>query len=438
MKLKHKLLWIALLMTGLFASCNDDGAVGLDLLPNPDGIGVFRLDTFTIRTYTVTEDSLEVQQPPILALGEVNDPVFGLSKVGMTYQVRLTNENINLGNNVQVDSLILALSFDNYYGDTTDQLLLKVYELDETIYRDSVYYSNQVPAYKSTPLASITYSPQPKATVPVNEPRVNGIDTVFNYPGLLRIPLSADLSNRLLAASGGPDLQNNTNFLNFFKGFYITAERVNSSATGSVMLFSTTSARNGLFMYYKNDTVRRRFDMLMPDLSARRNVFTFNYQGSQVGSLINDTSDLVQEGFVQAGGSVKLKVDMPYLRNLVKDFDVAINKVEVIFDVIPGSDNAPFTPPSRLFLLRSDTLNGNSGFIVPDLVEPYYDGNLKNGQYKFVITRYVQDLLLSNRSDFGMVLIANNTISSTNRVVLGSSNNAMHKPKMIITFTKLK
>jgi hypothetical protein len=438
MKLKHKLLWIALLMTGLFASCNDDGAVGLDLLPNPDGIGVFRSDTFTLRTYTVTEDSLEVQQPPILALGEVSDPVFGLSTVGMTYQVRLTNENINLGNNVQVDSLVLALSFDNYYGDTTDQLLLKVYELDETIYSDSVYYSNQAPAFKSTPLASFPYSPQPKGIVPVNEPRVNGIDTVFNYPGVLRIPLSTELSNRLLAASGGPDLQNNTNFLNFFKGFYITAERVSSSATGSVMLFSTTSVRNGLFMYYKTDTVRRRFDMLMTNQSARRNVFSFNYQGTEVGNRINDTSELVQEGYIQAGGSVKLKVDMPYLRNLVKDFDVAINKVEVIFDVMPGSSDAPFTPPTRLFLLRADTLNGNSGSIVPDLVEPYYDGNFKNGQYRFVITRYIQSLLLSERTDFGMVLIANNTISSTNRVVLGSSNNAMHKPKMIITFTKLK
>jgi hypothetical protein len=438
MNLKHKLLWIALLMTGLFVSCNDDGAVGLDLLPNPDGIGVFRLDTFSLRTFTVTEDSLEVQQPPILALGEVSDPVFGLSTVGLTYQVRLTNENINLGNNVQIDSLVLALSFDNYYGDTTDQLLLKVYELDETIYRDSIYYANQVPVHKSTPLATYSYTPQPKGTVPVNEPRVNGIDTVFNYPGLLRIPLSADLSNRLLAASGGPDLQNNTNFLNFFKGVYITAERVNSSATGSVMLFSTTSARNGLFMYYKTDTVRRRFDMLMTDQAARRNVFSFNYQGTEVGSRINDTSDLVQEGYVQAGGSVKLKVDMPYLRNLVKDFDVAINKVEVIFEVIPGSDNAPFTPPSRLFLLRADTLNGNSGFIVPDLVEPYYDGNFKNGRYTFVITRYIQELLRGDRTDFGMVLIANNTISSTNRVVLGSSNNAMYKPKMIITFTKLK
>lgn len=438
MKLKHNLLWIALLLTGLFASCNDDGAVGLDLLPNPDGIGVFKLDTFSIRTYTVTEDSLEVQQPPILALGEVSDPVFGLSKVGLTYQVLLTNENINLGTNVQVDSLVLALNFDNYYGDTTDQLLLTVYELDETIYRDSIYFASQVPSVKSTPLATFNYTPRPKGTVPVNEPRVNGIDTVFNYPGLLRIPLSVELSNRILAASGTADLQNNTNFLSFFKGIYITAERVNSAGTGSVMLFSTTSSRNGLFMYYKTDTVRRRFDMIMSDQVARRNVFNFDYQGSEVGSRINDTSDLVMEGFVQAGGSVKLKVEMPYLRNLVKDFDVAINKVEVIFKVVPSSNNAPFSEPNRLFLLRADTLNGNSGFIVPDLVEPYYDGNFRNGEYKFVITRYVQELLLNGRTDFGMVLIANNTISSTNRVVLGSSNNTLNKPRMIITFTKLK
>jgi hypothetical protein len=191
-------------------------------------------------------------------------------------------------------------------------------------------------------------------------------------------------------------------------------------------------------MYYKTDTVRRRFDMIMSDQVARRNVFNFDYQGTEVGDRINDTSDLVMEGFVQAGGSVKLKVEMPYLRNLVKDFDVAINKVEVIFKVVPGSNNAPFSEPNRLFLLRADTLNGNSGFIVPDLVEPYYDGNFRNGEYRFVITRYIQELLLNGRTDFGMVLIANNTISSTNRVVLGSSNNTLNKPRMIITFTKLK
>lgn len=232
MKLKSVFWPIALLMTGLFASCNDDGAVGLDLLPNPDGIGVFKQDTFTLRSYTVTDDSLQVQQPPRFALGEVLDPTFGLSRSGVAFQVLLLNENINLGSNIQVDSLILALSFDGYYGDTTDQLLIKVHELDEPIYRDSVYYADQAPAVKPTLLASYTYTPKPTAPVPVDEPRVNGVDTVFNYNGLLRIPLSQELINRLVAASNTADLQNNTNFLEFFKGVYITAERVNASSTG--------------------------------------------------------------------------------------------------------------------------------------------------------------------------------------------------------------
>lgn len=432
------LLLIALSFAGLFASCNDDGSLGLDLLPNNDGIGVFKADTFTLKSYTIREDSLAVQQPSRILFGELDDPVFGISRVAASYQVRLLTENIILGNNLQADSLVLALSYEGYYGDTLSPVILTVYELDESLSQDSIYYSNQFVAYKPTPLARFTYDPRPNSVSEVNEPQINGQDSIFKYAGVLRIPLSTETAQRILDASGTANLQNNTNFLQFFKGVYITAERANSSDLGVSLHFVPVSLRNGLFLYYKADGLRQRFDMLANNESARRNHFAFDYQGSLVGSRLNDTSSSIEATYLQAGGGVKTLLKMPYLRNLVSTHDVAINKAELHFELIPNSNDAPFVQPNRIFVIAADSTGSNATSLMPDLVEPYYGGFYEDGKYKFIITRYIQQLLLTNDPDYGMVLIPNNTVGSLNRTILGSSNSNLHKPRLVITFTKLK
>lgn len=434
---KGSLFKIALLAAGFFVSCNDDGSVGLDLLPNADGIGVFNSDTFTLRSLSIREDSLPSQSPPRLVLGEVQDPLFGKSQASIAYQLRLTNENNDLGQNVVVDSLILSLNIEGYYGDTTDNLLIEVFELDETIFLDSTVYSNQTPTFKPTPLASFTYSPRPSQAIPVNEPRVNNSDTTFLYAPVLRIPMGPALATRLVNASGTADLQNNTNFLNFFKGMYVRASRV-GNGVGSTLYLTGVSARSGLFLYYKSNGQRRRFDMLIANESARQNFFLFERNGTPVGNALGDSSLNIQETYVQAGGSVKTLVQMPYLRELVRNNQVAINKAEIEFTLIPGSGDPPFSPPARMFLLIADSLGKNSTTLIPDFVEPNYGGNFSNGKYKFVITRHIQRLLQNNNTDFGLVLLPERSISAVSRVVLGSSNNPMYKPKMVITFTKLK
>ncbi len=437
MTFRQKLLAIALPIAGLFASCNDEGAVGLDLLPNNDGIGVFKVDTFTIKTYTIREDSLQSQRPPRFALGDVQDPVFGKSSANIAFQVLLTNENNNLGTNLSVDSLILSLNLEGYYGDTTEALLLEVFELDESIHPDSPAFTNGSPDLKPTPLASFQYLPRPTTPVPVNEPRVDNTDTTFNYAPIVRIPLDQALINRLIAASGTADLQNNTNFLNFFKGLYIRASRT-GSGMGSVLHLTTASNRNGLFLYYKSDGQRRRFEMLVTNASATRNYFDFDYAGSMVAGLLGDTSSNVQETYVQAGGGVKTIIEIPYLRELVKNNDVAINKAEIQFTQVVGSGDLPYAAPTRLFILRADSLGKNSPSLILDWSEPYYGGALIDGKYTFGITRHIQRVLQTDQTDFGLVLLPNNTISSLNRVVLGSSNHPLYKPKLVVTFTKLK
>ncbi len=430
---------LALCFTGLFSSCNEEGSLGLDLLPNVDGIGVFKLDTFTVNTYTVDEDSVESQFPSRKVFGMINDPVFGKAASATYFQTILTTENVDLGQDVSIDSLVLSLAIEGYMGDTTQPVTIHVYELDEALHLDSSYYTNRRLAYKPTPLATVSYMPRPASYVDISEPLLAGGDTIISYRPIIRIPLSNTLAQRIVAASGTADLANTTNFLNFFKGFYITAE-VPNGQTGVMLNITPRSALNGMYLYYRNDTTRRRFDMVARGDIAYFNTFSFDYTGTELATAIGNTSPLIEENFVQAGTGVKVRVDMPYLQKLVETFDVAINKAEIEFTVISSSVTDPFPPPTRMFLLPADSLNVNLPNAMNDLLERYYDGEYRDGKYKFVITRYIQEQLKRTTPDYGLRLIPLNTVSSVNRAVIASSNNVnpLYRPKLILTFTKLK
>ncbi len=434
-----RLVTAALLFTALFSSCNEEGSLGLDLLPNVDGIGVFRLDTFTVATYTVDEDSVESQFPSRKAFGMINDPVFGKAEAVSYFQTVLTTENVDLGANVAIDSLVLSLAIDTYVGDTTQAITIHVYELDEAMSVDSSYFTSRRLAVKPTPLASYSYTPRPKSRVTASEPLLAGGDTVIEYQPIIRIPLSSSLSQRIVAASGTADLANNTNFLNFFKGIAITAE-VGAGQPGIMLNIVPRSVLNGMFLYYKNDTTRRRFDMVARNNIAYYNSFSFDYSGTVLATAIGNTSPLIEENYVQAGTGVKIRIDFPYLKKLVENFDVAINKADIVLTVIPGSNTDLAPVPSRMFLLPADSLNANLPNAMPDLLERYYDGDFKDGTYTFGITRYIQQQLKNTQADYGLRMIPINTVSTVNRAIIASSNhtNPLYRPKLILTFTKLK
>jgi hypothetical protein len=434
-----RLATVALFFAALFSSCNEEGSLGLDLLPNVDGVGVFRLDTFSVVTYTVDEDSVESQFPSRKAFGVINDPVFGRAEAISYFQTLLTTENVDLGQNVTADSLVLSLAIDTYVGDTTQAITIKIYELDESMSVDSTYFTNRRLNVKPTPLASYSYLPRPKSRVSASEPLLAGGDTMIEYQPIIRIPLSAELAQRVLAASGTADLANNANFLNFFKGIAITAE-VAGAQPGIMLNIIPRSVLNGMFLYYRNDTIRRRFDMVGRGDIAYFNSFRFDYTGTPLATAIGNTSPLIEENYVQAGTGVKIRVDFPYLKKLIENFDVAINKADLVFTVVPGSNTDLAPAPTRMFLLPSDSLNANLPNAMPDLLERYYGGALEDGKYTFGITRYVQLQLASTRPDYGLRLIPLNTVSTVNRAIIASSNhtNPLYRPRLILTFTKLK
>src|SRR5690606_35864539 len=143
-------------------------------------------------------------------------------------------------------------------------------------------------------------------------------------------------------------------------------ECVNGRSTGPLMQFVPVPARNGLFLYYKSNGERRKLNMFLPNESGSRNIFDVDYQGSEVANFLGDRSISIENVYIQPAGSVKTRIELPYLEMLVDSFGVAINRAEIYFDVIPGSTSDLYPLPDRMFLLPSDSLGFNSAQLMPD------------------------------------------------------------------------
>jgi hypothetical protein len=243
--------------------------------------------------------------------------------------------------------------------------------------------------------------------------------------------------NRILSVSDSPALANTNNFLNFFKGVYITAERVDAASKGCVLYFLGSSLRTGFNLYYRTAGKRTRFDITMNSQSARRNAFFSDPRGSRAATALNPDPLQLPYSLVQAGGYLKTLVKFPGIQSLGGGRIVVVNKAQLVFPVAEGSYSYPFSAPDRLFLVAADSTGGNSTSLMPDLLEPYYGGEWRDSSYSFIINRYMQSLLQGTTPDRGLVLLPGNAIHSLNRAVLNTQNAGGRRPKLILHYTLL-
>ena len=93
------------LLSLLFISCSDPDILGLEIQPESDNILIFN---------TISDDSLRTDNVVSLTIGEIYDPIFGLNSAGFYTQLLLTENNIDLGSNPVVDSVILSYTYSGY------------------------------------------------------------------------------------------------------------------------------------------------------------------------------------------------------------------------------------------------------------------------------------------------------------------------------------
>ena len=379
------------LLSILFISCSDPDILGLEIQPESDNILIFNTTSDDFKIDVQSEDSLRTDNVVSLTLGEIYDPIFGLNSAGFYTQLLLTENNIDLGNNPVVDSVILSYTYSGYYGDINQIDNLSVQRIFTDLYNDSIYYSS-------------TFQPTISTTNNIDEFIISANSDNPN----IRIKLTNDFGQEIIDL-GSEFLVDNETFLSQFKGMSLSAFGSNG------MLYLNPNGSESFFrIYYSNDeniSDTLSLDFQVGGGAARVNIF--NDKNSQ--EITEDHSKIHIQSM--AGYKAKITLDnLDILRTILKN--KVINKATINFSVQDGSQTE-FSAHEKLVLVRVNS-SGENIFLSDFLLEgdAYFGGALINDKYQFTVTRYLHQLLTNTDFTADLYLLAGGSAVNASRTIL--------------------
>ncbi|MEZ4798882.1 MAG: DUF4270 family protein [Flavobacteriales bacterium] len=410
-----------------------DTGIGSEILPASDFLGAFQTDTVTIVPIVEVEDSIRTNNLSSSMLGRFTDPRIGHTVQASIYsQLRLSTTAPTFPANAVIDSVVMALVYTGEYYGTLGEQKFHVYELAEDLYIDSAYYGNQRKHVLFQDLVKPgfeTFKPNPEDIVVV------GTDTVIPQ---LRIHLNDDFGYHLLQASE-TDLASNENFLQYLKGIYITPYQTNSTGIFNFDMVDSDSKLN-VYYHYEDENgeeVSTRYDF---SINSETSYFTEMYQfynNSLLSPLATGgTVSGDQLSYVQSGGGIRTRVDLPFLDDF-NDFDnVSMNRVQLI---VPFEDDPKLPAQSSMFLVYKDTEGEYR--LLPDQTFGTISGtaDYSADHYIFNITLYIQKVLTGEITSEGLYLISRTAGVSVNRSILHgphySADNIDENMRLVVTFS---
>lgn len=428
------------LITALsLTTCKDEeNGLGLNIQPPSDKLNVVSTDTTTVIAYSQIADSVKTDETSLSLLGSLLDPVFGKSTVSFYTQFRLSKAAYDFGTTPYPDSLILSLDYNGIYGDSSSAMTIKVYELADQLHFDSSYFSDQSVNIKSTLLAQKTFIPDLSSKV------VIGTDTLDPHLRIDLNLLTSELAFKFLNVPAD-SMVDNSSFLNFFYGLYVTAEPVNSG--GSIIYLDLISTLSEMTLFYHNATGDSlKFEYLINSNSARFGNFTHDYSlgdpAFKAQVLDKDTSLGKNICYVQALGGVKTFVHFPYIKNYYSNRKIAVNEARLF--VYAEEPDAELDVAGALVIVNR---TADSGYTVTqDQLEGtnYFGGSYDKTQqgYWFRLTSTIQELMRSADPDYGLEIYILGGAVNAQRVLLTGTNPQLpvapeDRMKLVITYTTL-
>lgn len=425
----------------LMAGCKKEkDGIGDGVLPDESLLGVNRIDTVTLRTSTLLDDSVRADGLGSVILGSINDPQFGITRAGFYTQVMLSTNLVNfsaIGDTLAVDSVVLALVYANgQYGFDFPQEY-EVYELNQRLFSDSIYFSNRTLATKSQNLVmpeSSTQRPDPDNNVTL----ISGSDTIESPPQL-RLRLDHEIGERIIDASDNDSLTSAL-FPDFMKGFYVTvSDQYIPVGNGGIHYYNLENAASKLTVYFHStqDSIPQSFDLNINSNSVyfSKPIHDFTPGNPDLNAqLAGDQLNGQQNVFIQAAAGLKVKVDLPYLDQLNSD-TLAINRAIL---VVPYEENNIFAPPGRLFAIGRNT--DGTAYLLPDFNEgdAHIGGflNVANKEYRINISRWVQQIISGTRELGTIELVSAQAGTSANRAIIFGPEHTERKMRLVLDYTK--
>lgn len=416
---KASCVLLTLLVLTIASCTKEPDSIGLDVQPPSDRLGTNFSDTTEIIAYSVKEDSIVTSGLSQNTVGFIKDPYFGITQAGFATQFHLPTRDVHFDGNPVLDSVVLVISYRGFYGDTNSAVNFKVYELDQDLFADSTYY--QFSSFRTKP-KPINSNPYTYYQTRISTPIMSSEDTTMAQ---FRIKLSTSWGQKkIFDKSGQNEISDNVNLKNYFKGLYITAE----DAIGlghMVYLGINESTVSGIYFYYHTGTVNSTFRLLVEKTCARANHFNHNEYNGAISAIQNQvnnnqTSLGANQLYLHPGGGINTYIKFPSVKEQFKGRRVVINRAElVITNVIPNTKG--FYVPQKLTLAKNSG-TGSYLFTPDDAItegDDYFGGafNSATNEYRFRITRYIQEMINSDNPDYGLTVFISGRAVVSNRLI---------------------
>lgn len=419
-------LLIAFIVVASMVSCNKEaGKIGATLMPEDSRLNADITDTTTVYAYSVLSDSVRSDELQFNLLGSIADPEFGLTTAGFYSQVTLSSLNQDFGPNPVLDSLVLQLSYDGYYGDTNVYLQIHAYELKEFLEIEDNYYSNVELQTGDIDYLNFSFAPTPNDSSTVIDEIAEDTTKIGAIERFRLSDLDPGLGNYLLSADSAA-MSNSVNFSEFFNGLYLTSDEITNK--GCLVKFDLTDTKSGLILYYKNDTADSlRYSYPINGLTPRVSKYTHNYDyaAAHIRNQIieGDTSWGQREFYTQGLGGIKAVIKFPHLVEWARQGKIALNEAKIYFT--QTEDDPYYDPPLAMLLVKR--LEDDSQELIIDQYEggTYFGGEYmsSNKQYVFRLTNHLQQLLLDTTIvDYGLYMYTNASSINPKRMILNGNN----------------
>ncbi|MCH2225680.1 MAG: DUF4270 domain-containing protein [Crocinitomicaceae bacterium] len=393
------------------------------------------IDTFTLTTYTIEEDSARTDASLFSLLGSYDDPEFGPVNAEIYTQIKMSTETVDFGDVstiTSVDSFIVGLEYAGSYGNpiTFDLEVFRITDPDP-LHLDSNYYAFSTKIVDNTD--NLILAGHESQELNTDGVTVIGSDTTSRKQ--LRIPLDTNLARTFIddAALNNPTaFSSNEEFLNYFKGLYI---RVNPSSVNSLMpgdggvfYFNPTGSR--VSIYYTQDGVQKSYDFSMNSSEcANLNHIDIDNTSKQVETVISD-STFGQEEFYAQSFKSQAVIEFPGIENLPKDAVIHSATLELPVQYQTGADFPPgldLTVTTRL--TEDDDELYSIGVLGP------YDNYKK--QFSINLRNYVQEVVNGNVEHTELIVYPILFFTTVERIIFnGPDSGNKAQPKLTVVYTE--
>ena len=380
-----------ILLAVCLLSCSEPSIIGLEVQPDSEKITISSNSSNLIDFNNESEESL-INNASLNLLGELEDSYFLKNKASFITQILLPESNLTLEENLTVDSVILSYNYSDYYGNLDGFSSIEVRKIEQDVYSDSIYYSNDFSYNDFAQLLNIA------------EDYYISFDSLNP---LVRIKINNDIGQQILAL-GNTILSNNNDFLDDFKGLFVSAQ-----AQNTILYLNPLATNSNFSIYYHNDLdSANTLSFQLDGNAARTNVFE--------KVISNDILNNKENIYIESMSGYKCNISFTDLDTLQKILaGKVVNQAIMSFELDNNLMINDIIPHSQLHLARLDS-DGNIIDLTDYLIEgsSFFGGRLENNIYNFNITRYFHELLFNGTFTNQLYLLDKSANSNANRSII--------------------